>query len=65
MIFGIVLIISGLQTTEEIVEEASKVTQTPQQVIVREVVKVKIRCEYCSTLYDETLDKCPNCGANQ
>jgi hypothetical protein len=29
--------------------------------IIREIVK--IRCSYCGNLYDETLDKCPHCGA--
>lgn len=24
---------------------------------------MKITCEYCGTLYDDTLDKCPNCQA--
>ena len=23
----------------------------------------QIRCSYCGTLYDETLSRCPNCGA--
>jgi DNA-directed RNA polymerase subunit RPC12/RpoP len=32
-----------------------------QKEIIHEVVK--IRCPYCHGLYDETLDKCPNCGA--
>jgi hypothetical protein len=31
--------------------------------IIREVVK--IRCPYCGSLYDETEDKCPNCGGNK
>ena len=25
----------------------------------------KIRCSYCGTVYDERLDKCPNCGATR
>lgn len=25
----------------------------------------KIRCSYCGTVYDEKLDKCPNCGASR
>jgi Ca2+/Na+ antiporter len=25
----------------------------------------KIRCSYCGTVYDERLDKCPNCGASR
>jgi|GEM_PF-1546745 len=32
-----------------------------QKEIIREVVK--IRCPYCHTLYDETADACPHCGA--
>ena len=33
-----------------------------REVIVKEIVK--IRCSYCHKLYDETFDKCPNCGAS-
>jgi rRNA maturation endonuclease Nob1 len=45
---------------------AKQVTaQGPQSAEVREVVTVKIRCSYCGTLYDETLDRCPNCGAKR
>jgi hypothetical protein len=25
----------------------------------------KIRCSYCGTVYEEKLDKCPNCGASR
>jgi DNA-directed RNA polymerase subunit RPC12/RpoP len=31
--------------------------------IIREIVK--IRCPYCGGLYDENMDKCPNCGAKK
>jgi len=31
--------------------------------IIREIVK--IRCPYCSNLYDETEDKCPHCGGKK
>jgi hypothetical protein len=31
--------------------------------IIREIVK--IRCPYCGNLYDETEDKCPNCGGTR
>ena len=24
---------------------------------------IKIRCSYCKNLFNETLDKCPHCGA--
>ncbi len=31
--------------------------------IIREIVK--IRCPYCGYVYDEKLDKCPNCGGKR
>lgn len=36
-----------------------------QPVIEKEIIReiIKIRCPYCNGLYDEKLDKCPNCGA--
>jgi ribosomal protein L32 len=34
-----------------------------REVIVKEIVK--IRCSYCHKLYDESLSKCPNCGASR
>jgi len=41
--------------------------ETQQQVIREEIAKkeviVKVRCSYCHAQFDETLDKCPNCGA--
>jgi len=37
--------------------------QQQQQTLVKEVI-IKIRCRYCGTPYDETLDKCPHCGGN-
>jgi Na+-transporting methylmalonyl-CoA/oxaloacetate decarboxylase gamma subunit len=30
---------------------------------IREIVK--IRCPYCSNLYDEKHDKCPHCGGKR
>ena len=45
-------------------------TQTPNQPFVqtKEIIRetqviVKIRCKYCTSLYDELLDRCPYCGA--
>jgi len=38
------------------------VTQTKED--IREVqVIVKVRCPYCTMMYNETFDKCPQCGA--
>jgi len=40
--------------------------QAREKEIIREKeVIVKIRCPYCHKLYDEALDKCPNCGASR
>lgn len=41
---------------------------TSENTNVKEIIKekqviVKIRCQYCKNPYDETLDKCPHCGA--
>ncbi len=36
-----------------------------EPVVVQEKVIVKVRCQYCGALYDETLDKCPNCGGSR
>jgi len=34
-----------------------------KEVIREKEVVVKMRCSYCRHSYDETLDKCPHCGA--
>jgi len=42
--------------------------ETIQNVIrEREIIKeiVKIRCQYCNNLYDETEEKCPHCGGTK
>ena len=37
-----------------------------QREIIREKeVVVKIRCLYCNSLYDETFNSCPRCGASR
>ena len=66
LIIGVVLLIYGLLPREEVAMETQPPFAPP---VVREVIQtevvVKIRCSYCGTLYDETLDKCPNCGAKR
>ena len=37
--------------------------QTTREEAVKREVIVKIRCGYCGAQFDETLDRCPNCGA--
>lgn len=65
VIIGIVLVVAGMRYVREPEAPVPSVAPVPQQVIVREVVTVKVRCSYCGSLYDETLDKCPNCGAKR
>ena len=49
--------------------ETKKVPPTEKKItkeIIREKeVIIKIRCQYCSHVYDETLDKCPHCGGRR
>jgi tetratricopeptide (TPR) repeat protein len=35
-----------------------------REIVSETRVIVKIRCSYCRSLYDETLDKCPYCGGH-
>jgi len=45
-------------------EEKEKIVKEKEMIREKEVI-VKIRCSYCHNLYDETLDKCPHCGAKR
>jgi hypothetical protein len=46
-------------------QEIAEGEETETKEIIREKqVIVKIRCQYCSNLYDESLDKCPHCGGH-
>lgn len=50
--------------TPEQVRKWRKEDKTPKEtVVLREIVK--IRCQYCGKLYDETLNNCPHCGAGR
>jgi len=35
-----------------------------EKTTTKEVV-IKVRCQYCSNVFDETLDKCPYCGGKR
>jgi hypothetical protein len=62
--FGIIMILYGAWPQKETPISTEPMTQPEaQQVIQKEVVVVKVRCAYCNTLYDATLDRCPYCGA--
>jgi hypothetical protein len=50
--------INGMNVTSKVA------TVTKEREIIKErQVIVKIRCGYCRSTYDESLDKCPQCGA--
>ena len=36
-----------------------------KEIIKSKEVIIKIRCPYCKNLYNETMNECPNCGANR
>jgi len=36
-----------------------------KEIVKEKEVIIKIRCRYCSNLFDESLDKCPHCGAKR
>jgi len=44
-------------------EEKRRAVILKETTIVKEIVKV--RCRYCGKLYNESLDKCPYCGASR
>lgn len=41
---------------------AKEVTKGIKEGTKEEKVIVKIRCQSCNNLFDESLDKCPHCG---
>jgi len=45
----------------EVMSESQPIVKEKE--IIREIVKM--RCPYCGNVYDETLDKCPHCGAKK
>lgn len=36
-----------------------------KEIVTKTEVIVKVRCIYCHNLFDERLDKCPNCGGKR
>ncbi len=43
--------------------EVNQIVREKEIIREKEVI-VKIRCPYCKNLYNEILDKCPNCGGH-
>lgn len=72
LVFFIVLVIIGLSAAARFARLLKRPHETrlPEVASVireREVIRqiVKIRCPYCSNLYDETYDNCPHCGGKR
>jgi hypothetical protein len=72
---AIQLAINSLSQPPTNVQPASETSSSPiakeaqeyekKEIIRMKEVIVKIRCPYCQSLYDETLDVCPRCGAKR
>jgi hypothetical protein len=67
LIIAIVLLIVRALRSRAVTLQSRQALIGQQQVIREETVKrvviVKVRCSYCASQFDETLDKCPYCGA--
>ena len=56
---------------QEVYENPPTAPQTPPEPVhFKEIIKetqviVKIRCPYCSHLYDENANNCPHCGGKR
>ena len=68
MTVGLFLTICGALPSRAHDEPSAKSSDVSDAVrreeIIRKEVIVKIRCGYCNAVFDETLDRCPHCGAN-
>lgn len=45
-------------------QEREIITHSKEIINKKEVI-VKVRCQYCNKVYDETLDNCPFCGGTR
>lgn len=61
--FGIVIILYGAWPEKEVEMPTEPKPQPEVREVIQKEVIVKIRCSYCNTLFDATLDRCPYCGA--
>jgi uncharacterized membrane protein len=69
VLFVIIFLLAVFTIIYRIVKGRSPEQQERMPTVIkeREIIKeiVKIRCPYCNNLYDETMDKCPNCGGKR
>jgi len=63
----IITIVSIIRAFKSAGNSWSTASTMPQTVREKEIIReiIKIRCPYCGSLYDETENKCPNCGGNK
>jgi hypothetical protein len=54
-----------LSVPPPIIQEPKESLPKEKEIIREKEVVIKIRCAYCQHTYDETLDKCPHCGARR
>lgn len=57
-----------LMAKDKLTVNTDQTTKTPQSISEKEIIRekviiIKTRCAYCNNVYDETIDKCPHCGA--
>ena len=62
-ILAVISIIYRIAKGRTLEQQEGAPTVIKEREIIREIVK--IRCPYCNNLYDETEDKCPNCGGRK
>ena len=72
VVFGIVLfviVLTAIVNFYRILRKPPQSASEESRAVVkeREIIReiVKIRCPYCSNLYDEKYDKCPHCGGKR
>jgi hypothetical protein len=46
-------------------EDSEQNKATFKEIIKEKEVITRVRCHYCHSSFDESLDKCPNCGAKK
>jgi hypothetical protein len=68
VVLGLVVVFIGASMGQNPREPTRSTQPVSKEKIIKEQITrkegiVKIRCSHCGTLFDETLDKCPNCGA--
>ena len=47
----------------------NEVNEQKSRLVTKEIIKekeiiTKVRCHYCHHAYNETIERCPNCGAH-